>query len=645
MSMLFDARSGNDPMRAEMPEEHGPPDNRIRLWPLGIVVLMLLGALIATLSWVRLPVPADAVQLDAVQVSLDNGPFEDATLPHLWPSIGMQGHSAATYRLMLPPIPGEGAVLLIPGARHELTIMIDGRTVPTMRSSTGMNASLGSTHALRLPLLDDEPTEIVLQLERISGYAPGYLSQLHLTSLPDFKSMQWVWRLAEQDFHLVTRVLNGAVLLCLLLLWFWRRNEPVFAWMALFAAAAFLTDQVLLFHFVMKLPLAYSAIELRGFATSSLGLISFAFALAMTGAPRPRWLKLAIVLVPIVLLVAVQMGLLPIVPAMALSALLGTIMCLAGASLLLRYAFRRTEWDRAVFATSYLTTVWFALHDFGVVVGWIDSARLLTQDMRALYMLVALILLMRWLALSLAKVDQANARLRDKLDAQRRELSQWHAKEQRRVQETALADERQRLMRDLHDGLSGHLVSIIAQSEASRCEPREIEGAARKALDDLRLVINALDLEDDDLRLALSGLRERVEQQLGRLQIGLDWSMAALPEVRGVKPGNSLAILRILQEALTNAIKHRDGGRISFEAKRFGPDRMCLSVTNRSAQAPVPGRGHGLRNMQSRAAELGGEIRFSNASGQARLQLIVPTDLHNRKPDPTPSSQLSLYPN
>lgn len=597
------------------------PGTQGRPWRPGIVVLLLLGALIAAVSWARLPVPSDALRLDAVHVSLDAGPFAPVTLPHRWPTAGERGNTVAHYRLTLPRVPGEAAALLIPGARHDLSGTIDGHEMPTQRPGAGADASLGATHVLRLPPAEGTQTDILLRLERSTGYAPGYLSELHLTSLSDFEPLQWVWRLAESDFHLATRVLHGTVLLSVLLLWLWRRKEPVFGWMTLLAGASFLTDQLLL---------AFSAIELRLFAVVGFGLIALAFALALTGASRPYWLKLAIVLVPALLLTTVQLGLMPAVLALALSGLLALSLSLAGAVLLLLHAWRHAEWDRAAMAGFYLSTVWFGLHDFGIALGWIDGARFLSQDMRALGLLVVLLLLMRWLARSLETVDQANATLRQKLDDQKRELNQLHRKEQRRVQEAVLADERQRLMRDLHDGLSGHLVSIIAQSEAGTCDARQIEDTARLALDDLRLVINALDLEDDDLRLALSSLRERVEPQMARLQIGLDWSMADLPEVRGIKPGNSLAILRILQEALTNAIKHRSGGPIGFAASSVGPGQMCLSVTNQSATDTMPGRGHGMRNMQARAVELGGEIRFSNNGGLAHLRLIVPTDLQHR---------------
>jgi len=597
-----------------------PAQGRPRgLWLPVPVVLLLLGALIAAMSVLRLPLPADALRLNTAEVSLDGGPYRQVTLPHLWPTAGGQNHALASYRVILPRTPGEGAVLLVPGARHDLTVVHDGRELLPGPAGLGANASLGATYALRLPPGERAQTEILLRLQRTSGYAPGYLSELHLATVQDFEPLHWLWRLAQSDFHLATQVLHATVLLSVLLMWFWRRNDPVFGWMALLTGASFLTDQLLL---ALSLP------ELRLFAVAGFGLIAFAVVLALIRVPRPVGLKVAILLVPTLLLLSVQFGPVPEVLALGLSALLALILCLAGAVLLLRQAWRHAEWDSAAMAGFYLSTVWFGLHDFGIALGKIEGARFLSQDMRALGLLVVLFLLMRWLARSLEAVDQANATLLRKLADQRRELSQLHQKEQLRIHEAALADERQRLMRDLHDGLSGHLVSIIAQSETGTCDARQIEDTARHALDDLRLVINALDLEDDDLRLALSGLRERVEPQMARLGIRLDWSMTDLPEVRGIKPGNSLAILRILQEALTNAIKHGTAGPISLEAGPFGADRVCMSVSNRSAPGREQGRGHGMRNMQARASELGGEIRFSETSGLARLQLIVPKDLH-----------------
>lgn len=202
--------------------------------------------------------------------------------------------------------------------------------------------------------------------------------------------------------------------------------------------------------------------------------------------------------------------------------------------------------------------------------------------------------------------------------------------------QAAREDERGRLMRDLHDGLSGHLVSIIALSQAQAANPGAIERAARSALDDLRLVVNSLDLDDSDLILALAGLRERLEPQLRRLGVELDWSMEKLPQVTGVTPGNALSILRILQEAITNALKHGEPSHISVHGAEREDGAAILVIRNAARETGAPGaapdsaptgRGHGLRNMALRAQQLGGDIDFERKDGYATLTLALPAHL------------------
>src|SRR5690606_4191929 len=188
-------------------------------------------------------------------------------------------------------------------------------------------------------------------------------------------------------------------------------------------------------------------------------------------------------------------------------------------------------------------------------------------------------------------------------------------------------EERERLMRDLHDGLSGHLVSFIALSEPGAANPQAIGQAARSALDDLRLVVNSLDLDDDDLLPALAGLRERLGPQLRRLGFELDWSMEDLPSVSGVTPGNALSILRILQEGITNALKYSSSPRIAVEGSRSDTGEAVLSIRNGVTDPSATGKGHGIGNMKRRAEALGGGVSFEIPDGQAVLTVVLPSHL------------------
>ena len=123
------------------------------LIPLTVIVL-LFTAVITAVSWIRLPVPEGAVHLTEVEVSLDGAVFQPATLPHRWPAAGPHGNVTATYRGVMTRTPGESAVLLIPGIRHEMDLLVDGQRVQPNASGLRRNSSLGATHVVHLSPVD-----------------------------------------------------------------------------------------------------------------------------------------------------------------------------------------------------------------------------------------------------------------------------------------------------------------------------------------------------------------------------------------------------------------------------------------------------------------------------------------------------------
>ncbi|MBX3638760.1 MAG: hypothetical protein KF683_25585, partial [Rubrivivax sp.] len=78
----------------------------------------------------------------------------------------------------------------------------------------------------------------------------------------------------------------------------------------------------------------------------------------------------------------------------------------------------------------------------------------------------------------------------------------------------AIASERERLMRDMHDGVGGHLVSMLAMIEADRRRPGDLAVVVRDALDDMRLMIDSLEPVDDDLNAVLAMFHDRLAPRL-----------------------------------------------------------------------------------------------------------------------------------
>lgn len=265
------------------------------------------------------------------------------------------------------------------------------------------------------------------------------------------------------------------------------------------------------------------------------------------------------------------------------------------------------------------------LRDGAVAAGWLADPIYLAVYYRPMWAISVIAILMRRLGISLKQLDGANAELKRQLAQREQELARLYEEERIDAAQRVRSQERQRLTADLHDGLSGHLASIIAQAERERAE--DIKHTAREALDDLRFVIYSLDIGDRELHVTLSDFRERLERQLKRLGIALDWSMAPLPEISGVTPTHALNVLRILQEAVTNAIKHGPATRLAIRGQA-GSDGTAQIVVHNDGAPFEPGCGSGLDNMRRRAAQLGGTLRAEVLADKGtRMVLTLPLNL------------------
>lgn len=222
---------------------------------------------------------------------------------------------------------------------------------------------------------------------------------------------------------------------------------------------------------------------------------------------------------------------------------------------------------------------------------------------------------------------QLEQRVRDKHAELERNYEALHALERAR----AVADERERIMRDMHDGMGGQLVSTLAMVESGRGSPGAVADALRDALDDLRLVIDSLDPVEGDLGAALGQVRHRLEPRLERNGIRFDWRVLDLPAVSDLGPERVLQVLRIVQEAIANVVKHAGASTVILATGAADLDgRRGVYVEVRDDGrgfdvAAANGRGRGLANMRHRARDLGGSVIVSSGDTGAAVRLWLPT--------------------
>jgi signal transduction histidine kinase len=207
---------------------------------------------------------------------------------------------------------------------------------------------------------------------------------------------------------------------------------------------------------------------------------------------------------------------------------------------------------------------------------------------------------------------------------ERRAVSAEREREERARR--AVAEERARIARELHDVVAHAISVIVLQARGGRRsldEPDEarrafdaIESTGTQALAEMRRLLGLLRREDEELSLApqpslssLDGLAAQVTEA------GLPVEVTVEGKVQELPPGIDLSAFRIVQEALTNALKHA-GPATAHVVVRYREDELELEILDTGpGDAVVDGSGHGLVGMRERASLYGGDVKAGRRAG------------------------------
>ena len=190
----------------------------------------------------------------------------------------------------------------------------------------------------------------------------------------------------------------------------------------------------------------------------------------------------------------------------------------------------------------------------------------------------------------------------------------------------AVAEERARIARELHDVVAHAISVIVLQARGGRRaleDPDEardafdaIEATGAQALGEMRRLLGLLRREDEELSLApqpglasLDALAAQVTEAGLPVEVTIEGEACELP------PGIDLSAFRIVQEALTNALKHA-GPATAHVIVRFGEDDLELEIVDTGpGEGAGDGGGHGLVGMRERASLYGGDVSAGRRTG------------------------------
>jgi signal transduction histidine kinase len=523
------------------------------------------------------------------------------------------------YRLVLPARPDEpepralhlprvigGPVLVLARAQGGAgwRVLLDNRSHWLSQWNRPVYAALP-------PELSAAPAgvELAIGLPTIHGVQFGLSAPIigPASAVASPQATRTFWQVDMMRTISLCGLLLGALALALA----WRRQQP--ALNLLFAAITVVWATRNLHYFVAP-PIERSAYEWFWWVTNSsiswLTVLFYLFTLRFLPRRYPGLERGLIAFCTLLSLLT-----LPVWPlrgeVLVLQHLLNILVAAGVCLFLIGHALRGAGPDFAVLAGTLVVGIALAAHDLLLLAGRLPPERYYLLPYCCLLLLFNFQqVLARRHAKAFDQLSLANREQERRLLEQEAELNVHHQRIRSFERERVLADERQRLMRDMHDGLGSSLLTALAVSHQGQLGQQDLSRILGECVDDLRMVIDSLEPIEHDLATLLGTLRLRLGHRLEASGLTLHWEVDDVPALPWLDPPSALQILRIVQELLTNVLKHSRARHVHVSL-RSGGGGVEVSVSDDGVGPAGLVAGRGIRNMHQRAAALGAELSLA----------------------------------
>lgn len=479
------------------------------------------------------------------------------------------------------------------------------------------------------PTLRAGENTLLIRVSGLSAYSPG-LGPL-VRGTPDavhdrFEAARWVRRDMQLFSLAITVTLGGFVLM----LWLHRRKETAYGWFSAMSLAwwCYAVNQV------VTSPWPFTSTHAWEVGTSIAFLVycaCFTMFVLRFCRVHMRWLEIGLWTVFAVgaawLLVTPERSLEQV---RALWALIPGVTFLASCVALLILTWRSRRWDLRVVSLCAVTFIVAGVHDFLVFFGVLSSNVYYTAQTSQVLLVCMAVVLARRFADNLRRIEQFNDELTTNVTQARAELAQTMTRQHELEVTNARLAERLTLAHDLHDGLGGTLVSSIAAIEHApdTLPPDRFLGLLKELRDDLRIVIDTAASHErgaSTLAEQIAPLRHRITTLFESQEIACEWRVSGV-ETCGLSAAHTLDVMRILQEALTNVLKHSGARRVQIDLHAHERG-LALRVTDDGVgfdtAEHVHHLGAGLRSMRNRAQRLGGTLHIAREHDTTVLSVEI----------------------
>lgn len=476
------------------------------------------------------------------------------------------------------------------------------------------------------------PVEIVLAIpfRLAQGYAVGSLYAGKLSIMQQRADVRYFW---QQTLP------RGGILITLLLgffsfqFWLGRRSEMPHLLLALASVAWFICDLQYFIDFEDATASKWLG-SLDDSALSWAVLLSFLFAFRIADKSFPRFEKAAVLYSLMSTLITLPLWNWQVF-ALVLQHYGDLMMGIGLACLFSVIAIRDSRFEIKVVAVSLWSIVLFGAIDLICLTSqrYPDGIHLFPYAPFLLFGAFMFSIQRRYFG-ALSSVEKLNQSLNDRLLEREQELEIKHKEllEIERQQTTLL--EQQRLIREMHDGIGSTLISSLVLAERKLLPPERLASILRDCIDELKLVIDSIEPFDQDIVAMLATVRNRLGKRIEDAGIHVIWNMEDLPPLPWLGQAHVLQVLRIMQESLTNILKHARASEIQISASRAetasGKSMLLVRISDNgigySFETIV--RGRGLKSMKARTKQINGELLINTCVGGGTVvELWLPTEI------------------
>ena len=587
------------------------------------------------------PPGAAALELTSARFRLLQGtPAADETvsLPHRWTrdAIGESGVVTGLYQITLPELPGpEPLWVYVPKLRTNAAFELNGQWIGDGgRMTAPLARHANAPFYLALPPSLMRPTGNLLTIRVASPQgSQGGLSRVQLGTHTQLDETVATRRLVQNGGVYVTSAIIASSSIYILMLWLQigAGRGKGFLLLGLAGLAWSLRNLNLLAQeFGTSSERLHRTIEYATFAGHGVFLGLFGLFLLTRHeqeistrlAQVFRWSIYVFVALGPVLLAILQGP----APALTLWIGLSSPLLLTMIWILIKRARATRAMSDRLIALLFIAFIAASLYDNAVLmVGSLFGRVYIAHYVGLLFFVTVAWLTAQQHVQALKAHEALNQSLEERLALREAQLQASFEATRSLESERSALTERSRIMRDLHDGVGAQLLTAISEVEDGTSDPEQIRQILTACLDDLRLTVDSLEPHENYLTTILGTLRYRLAPRLAKAGLTLTWEVEEVNPLSWLDPTRTLHVLRILQETISNVLRHAQATALVVRLTR-GAGGVLLEVSDngRGFDPSIPGAGHGLRNLRHRALQLGAKLNVTSSATGTAVTLLLP---------------------